>query len=65
MSFLTRTTSYLAAVSHEFRTVTFPSRRDVAVHTMVVVAAIIAMIIFLAVVDSLFAFLVKLLLANA
>lgn len=54
---------YLSNVTAEFRKVSFPSRRDVATHTLVVVSAIIIMVGFLAVVDGAFAFLVKLLLA--
>lgn len=54
---------YLTGVTAEFRKVSFPSRRDVAIHTAVVVAAIAMMVAFLTVVDGTFAFLVKLLLA--
>lgn len=56
---------YFSGVVEEFVKVSFPSRRDVAVHTLVVVAAILLMILFLAIVDGLFAFLLKLLFTNA
>lgn len=59
------TTQYFAGVVAEFKRVSFPSRRDIVIHTAVVVVAILLMIGFLAVVDGFFAIGVKLLFSNA
>ncbi|MBI3261076.1 preprotein translocase subunit SecE [Candidatus Berkelbacteria bacterium] len=64
MNPITQSVGYLTGVTAEFRKVSFPSRRDVAIHTIVVVSAIVIMVGFLTVVDGVFAFLVKLLLTN-
>jgi len=61
---IAQSVNYLTGVVAEFRKVNFPSRRDVAIHTLVVVSAIGIMVVFLTVVDGAFAFLVKLLLAH-
>ncbi|MBI3495631.1 preprotein translocase subunit SecE [Candidatus Berkelbacteria bacterium] len=63
MNIATASRNYLVDVIAEFKKVTFPSRRDIGIHTLVVVASIIAMIGFLAVVDGGFAVLLKLLLS--
>lgn len=60
---ITASLEYLSGVTAEFRKVSFPARRDVAIHTLVVVSAIAIMVGFLTLVDGAFAFLVKLLLS--